>query len=78
MKIYVVLIHDRHTDTEVHAYTTPDAAIDFAREIAHERAHADHDEVIEENIEDRLYFATYCIEGDHVEVFETELNEVSA
>lgn len=73
MNVYVVLIHDRHTDTEVHTYATPEAAVDFARETAHERTHGDHDEVMEDNVEDRVYFAVYCTEGDHIEVIETAL-----
>lgn len=37
-KLYVVMINDRHTDPEPYVFSTPEAAIDYARSEAHEYA----------------------------------------
>ena len=36
MKIYVAMIADRHSDTEPYPFSTPEAAIDYARRTAAE------------------------------------------
>ena len=73
MKVYVLLINDRHADPEIQVFTTPEAAIAAAKAAVTE--YARHSEDIEEKqIADWLYFATYSCENDYVRVTECEIN----
>ncbi len=75
MKVYVVMVCDRHTDPGAHVFTTPEKAIDYARAEVEELAH------FPDAINERpsppdgwLYLATYSDEGDSVWVLEKELD----
>lgn len=73
MKVYVAMICDRHADPEPYVFSTPEAAIEYARSEAHEYAHSAED-VEESAIDGWLYHATYSGEGDSVWVVEKELD----
>jgi hypothetical protein len=75
MRLYVVMIDDRHIDREPYVFDTPEAAIAAARQIAED--HAAHPEPREEEtIEGWLFYLRYGVEGDAVWVVEKTLNEV--
>lgn len=74
MEIYIAMIQDRHTDVEVHSFSDPDKAIDYARSRALESCK--HDEYYEEQeVESWLFCASYSCEGDFVRVVKTELDD---
>jgi hypothetical protein len=59
--VYVVMVHDRHTDPEPHLFGTEDAALVFARETA-------ADWLVERvgGVEGWLYYAGHPTESDAV------------
>lgn len=65
MEVFIAMIADRHTDPEPHPFSTADAAIEYARQCAHEYAH-DPADIEEETIGGWLYYARYSPEGDRV------------
>lgn len=70
-KVYILLIDDRHCDTEVRVYADKDTAIATAKELAHEYDRfGDYEE---RQIDGWLFYARYSCEGDHVRVEEKEL-----
>lgn len=69
MIIYIVIVEDRHTDTECYPFDSVDAAIAFAKEEA-----ADIGTPVEEAIDGWLYAARCSSEGDYVRVVEKTLN----
>ncbi len=71
MKLYIAMIADRHSDPEPYPFTTPEAAIAFARREAEQLTNT---EVVEEPVAGWLYHATYSGEGDSVWVVERELD----
>lgn len=73
MKLYVAMIADRHADPEPYVFSTPEAAIEYARTKAHEYAR-DAADVEESNIPTWLYHASYSPESDAVWVLEKELD----
>lgn len=84
MKVYVAMTEDRHTDPEAEVFTTPDAAIAFARTRAEDwmsNAEGEDDDGVlrddyyphEEQVDGTLYYAEYSTEGDSVWVIEKEL-----
>lgn len=72
-KVYVAMVNERHSDIEPYVFTTAEAAIAFACNIAHEYA-SDEVEVIEEDLEGWLYCANWSAEGDSVWVVEKTLD----
>lgn len=74
MKIYVVMVEDRHTDTEAEVFTTAEAAIAYAEEYVTEQLDrwpwVDDDP---EEPEGWLWYRAYSPEGDCVWVVEKEL-----
>lgn len=78
MKIFIVIIEDRHTDVSAEPFTSKDAAIAHARSEASKYARFEDDfqeqELTGEMVKDGwLYYATYSVEGDCVTVVEREL-----
>lgn len=74
MILYVIIINDRHADTDIELYESKEKAISRARHLA--KKYCKHDEDYEEmEIKDHLFFATYSQEGDDVSVIERELNK---
>jgi len=70
--VYVVIIEDRHADTDVEVWQDKEAAISRARAFA--QARCKHSEYYsEENIAEWLFFAKYSTEGDCTRVVEREL-----
>lgn len=63
--VYVVMIDDRHTDTDAEVFSTADAAIEYARQIAIGYAR-NPDDIDEEPVDGWLYHATYSGESDSV------------
>lgn len=74
MKLYVVMVNDRHSDPEPFVFSTPEAATDFARREVNDYAQRPAD-VVEQQIDGWLYCATYSPEGDSVWVLEKVLDE---
>lgn len=74
MKIYVAMICDRHTDPEPEVFSTPEAAIEYARTQAQEGARYEDAFQEEETPDGWLYYAIYSMEGDSVWVIEKELH----
>lgn len=75
MKIYVVKIYDRHYDPEVHLYATPEAAIEYARTWAKNRAGC-ADDVDETPVDGWVYHAICTPEGDRVWITETTVDDM--
>lgn len=75
--IYVVVINDRHVETEIEVFTDRTEAIAWAQEKVHD--YAGYPEDIEESLNDAMvesgwqYYASYSPEGDHAFVVEKEL-----
>jgi hypothetical protein len=58
LKIYVAMINDTHSDTEPYLFTTPEAAIEYARGEARSLALMP-DDLKEEQIPGWLYYCRY-------------------
>lgn len=73
MKCYVILIQDRHVDTDVEVWLEPSKAIDRARYLVGK--YARHPEDIEEkpSCEYYLFRINYSCEGDSITVLEREM-----
>jgi hypothetical protein len=71
MKIYIVMINDRHSDPEPYPFETAEAAIDFARNQARELCR--HGEPEETEIRGWLFHSRFSVEGDSVWVVAKEL-----
>ena len=79
MKLYIAIVEDRHIDVEVQPFTTPEAAIAYARTQAeaNDRGYVpdeDDEDIGEQEIEGYVYYATYSPEGDSVSVVERDLD----
>lgn len=79
MEVYVVIIKDRHSDTEVQVFSDPDIAVNKARELAKE--YCRHLEDFEESKLNNymtqdgwLYHAVYSCEGDNIRVVKRVVN----
>jgi len=72
MKIYLVIIEDRHTDVDVIPFLDEKMAVDYAKAAALAYCH-DPEDFEEEDIEGWLYYARYSSEGDCVRVIESEV-----
>ena len=72
MKIFNVLVNDRHCNPEVCNFKDKDDAVAFAREIATECC-GELKDLEEQQIEDWILFIQYSPEGDYVSVMEGEL-----
>jgi hypothetical protein len=75
--VYVVLIEDRHADTDAQVFFTELEAITWARAKAKEYCHHEQDyEEVELNKwmkkDDWLFFVRYSCEGDSVRVMKRE------
>lgn len=83
MKIFQVMVEDRHTDVEALPFTTADAAIEYARnlyktEYAHP-AYDNDDEIGELPPPDGwLYYVRCSHEGDSIWVIEQQLDGAKA
>lgn len=73
MKVYALIIDDRHSDTDVQVFSTPESAVDAANAIATEYALRPED-IQGENYDGFLLWIRYGVEGDHVAVLERELD----
>lgn len=77
MKIYIVIISDRHSDTEVRPFYNPNEAVTAARDLA--KSYCRYKEDYEEEQLGRdigwLFYATYSCEGDHVHVVTAEMQD---
>jgi len=75
MKIYITMVHNRHGEPQPYAFSTPEAAIAYARTVA-EAYMRDGAEV--ETYRDARGYDTYSIEGDSVWVLEKTLDDPEA
>ena len=73
MKIYILIVEDRHADVGVTVYVNKERAIADAREVAQEEAKHYNTEPREEEIDGWLYYATFYREGDSVHVIKGNL-----
>lgn len=74
MKLYVLLIEDRHCDPQVRLFQDRDKAVATAIQVAEEYCHEKGDiEML--NVAGWIYFATYSCEGDSVRVTEEEVDK---
>lgn len=73
MTVFVVVVEDRHTDTEPHLFANREAALAFAHRTAAEYAD-EHCEITVHNVPDCIYSATMGEEGDAVWVVEREVD----
>jgi hypothetical protein len=73
VKVYVTIIDDRHSEAGVCVFSTPEAAIEYARNWAMECATYE-DDFQEEDLEGWLYYARYSPESDCVWVVEKTID----
>ena len=77
MRIYIVIIEDRHSDMEVLPFSSADDAVKFAKKTA--RAYCRHGKVVA-GLNDAmkkdgwLYYGQYSCENDNVRVLERVLD----
>lgn len=69
MKVYIVMVKDRHTDPEPYPFLTAESAIRFARGYLAPYG----DEVGECEVDGWLFYASYSSEGDAIWVVEKEV-----
>lgn len=78
MKIYIVIIEDRHSDTDAKPFSNATTAIAYAEEKA--REYCRHEDDYKEYLNDAMllsgwvWHATYSCEGDNVRVVEREMD----
>lgn len=75
MKVYLLIIEDRHIDVEVEVYLNKEKAINKAKMTAAIAVEYSHGEIEEQQIEGWLYFARYSVEGDCIRVEEKRVIE---
>lgn len=74
VKIYIAICEDRHIDSVVRVFDTPEKAISYAKSFVEDNAR--HPEDVEESkIDGWLYHCSFSDEGDHVRVEESDLNK---
>lgn len=73
MQLYVAMVQDRHTDPNAEVFTSPEAAIAYARQQATEGSRGHGYE--EAEIRGWLFYASYSPEGDSVWVVAKQLRE---
>ncbi len=73
MKVYVLVIEDRHSDTDVRVFADKDKAIESARKLAQEYCRFVED-YQEKQIADWVFHVEYSCEGDSVTVHEREVD----
>ena len=77
--MFVVIWEDRHSDTEVYAFSKKSSAIKWAKRWARE---ADRHKELDETMSDDmirggwLYYGRYSSEGDNLRVVECEVDAV--
>lgn len=77
MDIYIVILEDRHIDSQVYPFIDPDEAVKFARNLAKEncRFQEDYEEHDYGKDDGWLFFANTSCESDSVRVVTAELNK---
>lgn len=73
VKIYVAMVHERHSGTYPYPWSTAEAAKAYARGTA-ERYARYPDDIEEERIDEYLYYVRWSPEGDRAWVIEKELD----
>ena len=73
MKIYCVIIEDRHFEVEIEAWADKDAAITRARSLAKKYCRFEED-YEERQLANWVFYAAYSCESDFVRVVECEVN----
>lgn len=77
MTVFVVMVFERHVDPDVEVFTTQDAAVARAREIAQGYAGAPEDIEEPDGFYGCLYWAGWGTEGDHCHVETREVQGAS-
>lgn len=73
MKVYTVLIKDRHTDPTIKLFANKQKAMEYAQSYLRDnvdKEDPDYPEIYEAG---KYWFATYSSEGDYVRVEESEI-----
>lgn len=73
MKVYICIIENKRSEATAEVFSTSEAAINYARELAKSMAH-DSEEKTEFEVEGCLYAANYSYDGLGVFVVEKELD----
>jgi hypothetical protein len=71
VKVYLVILEDRHVDVQVEVYATAEAALDRAHDVVDEYGFTPEEPDAE--IPGWLFHATLSVEGDCVRVEEAEV-----
>lgn len=74
MKVYVLIVEDRHSDTDVQVFASADLAVARAKAVAAKYARSPED-IEERQIAGWIYFANYSCESDSVRVVEREVTD---
>lgn len=74
MKLFMVIIEDRHADVKAHPFSDAEKAIETAKRVAKNLA-SHEDDYEEHDYQGWLFCAVYSCEGDCVRVVETELDK---
>ena len=78
--VYVMIIEDRHCDTDAQVFLKEQAAIDAARKLAKEECRYEEDYSEELNqfmVNDGwVFYATYSCEGDNIRVLKRKVNSI--
>lgn len=79
MEIFVVILEDRHTDTDAEVFSDSTKAIAYARKQANEYADDGVDETLTDAMRQAgwIHHGCYSCEGDHVRVMRKTLDKVS-
>ena len=85
-KIYVVMVEDRHTNTEAHLFSTPENAIAYAHGVLDDNSEsAEYVDPEDARMSDEdlaaagwLFYGCYSTEGDCVWVLPAEMDESAA
>ena len=75
MKVYIVMVKDRHTDPGAFPFSNPEQAIEEARRIAKDWCSFDEDYEEEGQSDGWLFHARYSCEGDCIWVVEKEIDQ---
>jgi len=71
MKVYVAIVEDRHTDTDIQVFRDKEKAIEWAKRQA--KANGRGSKLEETDVPDWVYSAFYGTGGDSVRVEEKEI-----
>lgn len=72
--LYVIQVHDRHSEDSLYVFTDVRRAIGYARNEAKKYCRF-YDDYKEKKVADWIFYAEYSCEGDYVRVIKCELDK---